>query len=72
MMSHIFFSFFDSWLYKLFFSTHHETALKFFFFTKLKSLGLVLSLLSDHIQRNSVDKDFQILIKLNYHHIHRS
>ena len=32
-------------------------------FTLSKSSGLVLSLLSDHIQRNAIEKDFQILIK---------
>ena len=35
------------------------------FFMKPKSFGLVLSLLSNYIQGNTVEKDFQILIKLN-------
>ena len=39
-------------------------------FTKLKLFSLVLSLLSDHIQGNSVEKDFQIFIKLNFINIH--
>ena len=33
---------------------------------KPKLFSLVLSLLSDHIQGNTVEKDFQILIKLNF------
>ena len=45
--------------------SHHETASEFFM--KLKSYGLVLSLLCDHIQGNTVEKDFQILIKLNFY-----
>ena len=49
-------------------SFHRETGLEFF--TKLKPLGLVLSLLSDHIQRKTVEKDFQILIKLNFINIY--
>ena len=40
------------------------------FFTKPKSLNSVLSLLSDHIQGNTVEKNFQILIKLNFIHIY--
>ena len=31
---------------------------------KLKSFGLVLSLLSDHVQGNIVEKDFQILLDI--------
>ena len=42
-------------------SLYHETTLKFF--TKPKSFSLVLS---DHIQENTVEKDFQILIKSNF------
>ena len=49
-------------------SSHRETALKFF--TKPKSFGLVLSLLSDHIQGNMVEKDFQILIKFDFINIY--
>ena len=30
----------------------------------------MLSLLSDHIQGNTVEKDFQILIKLNFTNIY--
>ena len=49
-------------------SSHHETTSKFFM--KPKSFGLVLSQLSDHIQGNTVEKDFQILIKLNFINIY--
>ena len=45
-------------------SSYHETTLKFFM--KLKLFDLVLSL-SEHIQ---VEKDFQILIKLNFINIY--
>ena len=45
-------------------SSRRETASNFF--TKPKSFGFVLSLRSDHIQGNTVEKDFQILIKLNF------
>ena len=37
---------------------------------KSKSFGLVLTLLSEHIEENAVEKDFQILIKLNFSHIY--
>ena len=47
----------------------HETTSKFFM--KPKPFGLVLSLLSDYyIQGNTVEKDFQILIKLNFINIY--
>ena len=49
-------------------SSHHETTLKFFM--RPKSFSLVLSLLSDYIQGNTVDKKFQILIKLNFINIY--
>ena len=32
--------------------------------------NLMLSLLSDHIQENTVEKDFQILIKSNFIYIY--
>ena len=35
------------------------------FFMKLKSFDFGLSLLSDYIQGNTVEKDFQIIIKLD-------
>ena len=41
---------------KLVSSSYHEIALRFL--TKLKLFGLVLSLLRDHIQGNTVEKDF--------------
>ena len=40
--------------------SHHEIILKF----------LVLSLLGDYIKGNTVEKDFQILIKLNFINIY--
>ena len=36
------------------------------FFMKLKSFGWVQSLPSDNIQENTVEKDFQILIRLYF------
>ena len=44
-------------------STHRETTSKVFMKSKLFSL--MLSLLRDHIQGNTVEKDFQILKKSN-------
>ena len=44
----------------------HTVKLHQIFFTKSKSFGLVLSLPSDNIQGNTVEKDFQILIKFNF------
>ena len=35
-------------------------------FTQPKSCGLVISILRDHIQGNTVEKDFHILIELNF------
>ena len=49
-------------------SSYHETASKSF--TKLKLFSLVLTLLSDQIQGNIVEKDFQILIKSNFINIY--
>ena len=49
-------------------SSHRETALKSF--TKPKSFSLMVYLLGDYIQENTFDKDFQILIKLNFINIH--
>ena len=40
-------------------SSHWETTLKFFM--KPKSFSIVLSIECDHIQGNTVEKDFQIL-----------
>ena len=49
----------------------HTMKLQKKFFRKPKSFSLVLSLLSDHIQGNTVEKDFQILIKFKFINIYK-
>ena len=44
--------------------SHRETILKFFM--EPKPFSLVLSLLREHIQGNIVEKEFMILIELNF------
>ena len=39
-------------------------------FARAEGQNITLSLLSDHIQGNSVEKDFQILVKLNFINIY--
>ena len=48
----------------------HSVKLHRIFFKKPKSVGLVLSLLGDHIPGNTVEKDFPILIKSNFINIY--
>ena len=37
------------------------------FFTKPKSFGLMLSLLSDHVQRNTIEKRFSDFNKMKFY-----